>query len=363
MWNPRHIVEGTTPERLDTRRADDRTGNPRSFPGRSRSLSSPRVSLPGSWNGHCPDHQCASFRQRTPTGERVEQIYLSIVVGCYNAGRKVTGDLLELLTFLEGLGRPYEILVVEDGSDDGTLVALRAMVAQCDSIRLLTNTRNRGKGYSIRKGIHHASGRYVIFTDVDMAYAKSDILTVLNELARGKPVVVGNRRLPESVYSANNTLVKYVYRRHLLGAAFNLLVRTLFGIDTRDTQSGLKGFHRKTALRIFHRVYTDGFLFDIEIFIRARKLGVQVAEVPVHVTFTDADSTVRLTRQLFRVLPDLLRIKVRELAGDYAVAEDAKELAVSPGKQSPHPPEEARRVRPHVSIREGASSDRRTVDA
>ena len=96
---------------------------------------------------------------------------------------------------------------------------------------------------------------------------------------------MGNRRLPESVYVVNNALVKYVYRRHRMGDAFNTLVRLLFGLTTRDTQSGLKGFSRSAAAHIFQQLYTDGFLFDIEIFIRSRTLGIPVTEVPVQLTY------------------------------------------------------------------------------
>ena len=104
-----------------------------------------------------------------------------------------------------------------------------------------------GKGYSIRNGILNSRGKYIIFTDIDMAYSKSNLLSVLEKLESGHPLVVGNRRLPESVYVVNNALVRYVYRRHRGGNAFNTLVRLLFGLTTRDTQSGLKGFSRNAA--------------------------------------------------------------------------------------------------------------------
>ena len=95
------------------------------------------------------------------------------------------------------------------------------------------------------------------------------------------------------MYVVNNALVKYVYRRHRGGIAFNALVRLLFGLTTRDTQSGLKGFSRSAAARMFQQLYTDGFLFDIEIFIRSRALGIPVTEVPVQLTFEDDVTTVQ----------------------------------------------------------------------
>jgi glycosyltransferase involved in cell wall biosynthesis len=243
--------------------------------------------------------------------------HLSVVVGCYNAGAHLERRISNLVEFLEGIDREYEILVVEDGSVDDSLPTLRRLEAAHPSINVLTNPRNMGKGFSIRNGILNSRGRYIIFTDIDMAYAKGNLLAVLERLEAGDPLVVGNRRLPESVYVVNNALVKYVYRRHRGGIAFNALVRMLFGLSTRDTQSGLKGFSRNAAAPIFTHLYTDGFLFDIEIFIRSRALGIPVSEVPVRLTYEDDITTVQQFQFMFRVIPELIHIKTLELRGAY----------------------------------------------
>jgi dolichyl-phosphate beta-glucosyltransferase len=105
--------------------------------------------------------------------------------------------------------------------------------------------------------------------------------------------------------------------------AFNRLVRALFGLTTRDTQSGLKGFSRGAAEQIFQRLYTDGFLFDIEIFVRSRALGLPVVEVPVQLTFEDDVTTVQQFTYLLKVFPELARIKMLEIRGAYAGARDS----------------------------------------
>ena len=159
----------------------------------------------------------------------------------------------------------------------------------------------------------------------------------LERLESGEPLIVGNRRLPESVYVVNNTLVKYVYRRHRMGVAFNALVRLLFGLTTRDTQSGLKGFSRSAAARIFQQLYTDGFLFDIEIFIRSRTLGIPVTEVPVQLTYEDDITTVGQFRVLFSVIPELIHIKLLELRGAYQGPRDAaaaSRQSILPGREA-----------------------------
>jgi dolichyl-phosphate beta-glucosyltransferase len=243
--------------------------------------------------------------------------HLSLVLGCYNAAPHIEKRLLEVVAFLDSTKRDYELLIVEDGSLDDSLPILRRLEAVVPTLNVLRNPRNMGKGYSIRNGVLNSRGKYIIFTDVDMAYSKRNLLAVLERLESGEPLIVGNRRLPESVYVVNNALVKYVYRRHRLGGAFNTLIRLLFGLTTRDTQSGLKGFSRSAAARIFQQVYTDGFLFDIEIFIRSRALGIPVSEVPVELTYEDDITTVRQFRYLFTVVPELVRIKMLQMRGAY----------------------------------------------
>jgi hypothetical protein len=105
----------------------------------------------------------------------------------------------------------------------------------------------------------------------------------------------------------------------MMGSLFNFLVRKLFGLTTRDTQSGLKGFERQIAMQVFNRLYTDGFLFDVEIFVRAKKLGIQAEEIPVHLTYGTDESTVKHLQQFIEVLPDLTRIKFLEVTGAYSV--------------------------------------------
>jgi len=258
---------------------------------------------------------------------------LSIILGCYNASQHLETNIGELLRFLDSLKCSYEVLVVEDGSQDDSLAVLRRLQDHASGLTVLRNPKNMGKGFSIRNGVLNSNGRYVIFTDTDMAYSKQNLRTVLEKLENGHPIVVGNRRLPESIYTANNALIRFVYRRHYTGMAFNYLVRKLFGLATRDTQSGLKGFHRPVALQIFERLYTDGFLFDVEIFIRARKLGIPILDIPVHLTYGSDDSTVSQFRSFFSVLPQLIRIKFLELGGAYDPKSVSDSNAVTEGRR------------------------------
>src|ERR671912_2802779 len=118
---------------------------------------------------------------------------LSVVVGCYNAARHLEKRLRDLVAFLDGTGRSYEVLIVEDGSLDDSLPILRRFEAAVPSVHVLRNPRNMGKGYSIRNGILNSRGKYIIFTDIDMAYSKQNLLAVLARLEGGDPLIVGNR--------------------------------------------------------------------------------------------------------------------------------------------------------------------------
>jgi glycosyltransferase involved in cell wall biosynthesis len=283
--------------------------------------------------------------------------HLSLVVGCYNAASHLEERLLGLVAFLNGTGRDYEVLIVEDGSVDDSLPILRRLEADVPEITVLRNPRNMGKGFSIRNGILNSRGEFIIFTDIDMAYSKQNVLSVLERLESGEPFVVGNRRLPESVYVVNNALVKYVYRRHRLGVAFNALVRLLFDLTTHDTQSGLKGFSRSAGAQLFQQLYTDGFLFDIEIFIRSRILGIPVTEVPVQLTYEDDITTVGQFRYLFRVVPDLIHIKVLEMRGAYETCPPELEHTHGVGTaQAPAVAVLPSRVRPSTGAADGGTS-------
>ena len=248
------------------------------------------------------------------------QLDVSIIFGCYNAAPDLAQCVSLLYEMLERRGSEFEIVAVDDGSADSSLKELERLSGDFPALRTLRNPRNMGKGFSVRNGVLNSSGEKVVFVDADMAYAIENVAAVLDALDEGAGMVVANRRLPESVYTAHNSVIRYVYRRHRLGAAFNRLVRILYGIRTRDTQSGLKGFRREIAEAVFPRIVTDRFLFDVEIFIMASAYDIDIREIPVHVTFDSDDSTAAHFHTFLRVAPELVRIKYNQLRGMYRPA-------------------------------------------
>lgn len=199
-----------------------------------------------------------------------------------------------------------EIVVADDGSHDGTVDVARRTGAD----HVVVNPRNMGKGAAVKAGVAEATGRTVAFTDVDLAYPPAQIRRLLDEVERGSRMVVGSRWAAESSASSPATAV-----RQLKSRLFNLATRAAVGV-WRDTQCGLKAFEADAAAAIFGCVRQDGFAFDVELFLAAQALGIEVVEVPVRLDGRE-ETTVRLGGQVSAVL-DLLRIRRRLKRSGYA---------------------------------------------
>jgi glycosyltransferase involved in cell wall biosynthesis len=212
----------------------------------------------------------------------------------------------------------YEIIVIDDFSRDESVKTIRNVQTENDRVRLICNPHNMGKGFSIKNGVLNSSGKYIIFTDIDMVYSLENIKIVLEELNRGNDIVIGNRRLDDSIYIVPNKLIKYVYRRHFIGIVFNTIVRYIFGLNIRDTQSGLKGFNRETALTIFSNINTNRFVFDVEIFILAKNLNKTVKEIPVQLTYFSQRSTLNILKYSLKAISEVLSIKFYQIRGRYS---------------------------------------------
>jgi len=228
---------------------------------------------------------------------------LSVVVPAYREGRRIGASVLALRA---ALGEGTEVIVVDDGSPDETGAA--AKEAGAEVIRLPVN---KGKGAAVRTGVLAARGAAVVFTDADLSYAPSQIERVHAELERGADVVLGSRR-----HVGTTTLVRAGRVREISGRVFNLFTRLVLPRRFGDTQCGLKGFRREAAQAIFQRATVDGFAFDVEVLWLAAHLGYSIVEVPVELDSAPG-STVRLSRDVMRMLRDLVRIRRRAGTGGY----------------------------------------------
>ena len=287
------------------------------------------------------DRRVAHVRVRFDLEHRVQRppapgsYRLTVVVPAYREGgrigetvRRLRKDLAVLDTLpdplvdeLGDLGQgdepgaalePLEIVVVDDGSDDGT--ALEARAAGADQVIVLPV--NRGKGAAVRAGMLAARGRTVAFTDADLSYAPDHLIDLLGPIEAGWDVVVGSRR-----HDDTTTLVRARRLREIGGRAINLLTRIVLLGKYRDTQCGLKAFRSDVARVIFAHSRIDGFAFDVEVFHLVEAYQLSLSEVPVRVV-NSSRSTVHVVWDALRTIRDLFLVRSWARHGGYDLAPD-----------------------------------------
>ena len=238
---------------------------------------------------------------------------LSVVVPAYNEARRLPGTLARVIEYASRLDESVEIIVVDDGSTDGTGDVAASVEQASGLVTVVRSDRNRGKGAAVRRGMLAARLGHVLFTDVDLSTPIEEASKLRAALARGADVAIGSRRLPES-----DVQVHQPWLRELAGRTFSGLVSLLLLPGIHDSQCGFKAFRRSAARELFGQQRLEGFGFDAEVLWLARRLGYRVAEVPI-VWRDDHRSNVRLVRDSGGMLVDLGRIRLNDWAGRYAL--------------------------------------------
>ncbi|HYM49775.1 MAG TPA: dolichyl-phosphate beta-glucosyltransferase [Candidatus Limnocylindrales bacterium] len=200
---------------------------------------------------------------------------LSIVIPAYNEAQRLPATLDKIERYLGEHRLDAEVLVVDDGSQDGTAAIVRERAGRWGALRLVSADRNRGKGAAVRLGMAAAHGRFRVFTDADLSVPIDDLERVLGPLRNGTGVAIASRALPDSDVQLHQS-----WHRELMGKVFNRIVRIFVLGGIGDTQCGFKGFTAEAAERVFAPLQTDGFGFDVEVLYRARQAGYKIAEVP-----------------------------------------------------------------------------------
>jgi len=238
---------------------------------------------------------------------------ISIIIPAYNEEERLPAALDAVLVHLSARGFSFaEVVVVDDGSRDGTARVAAEYAKTHPSVRLLRNPGNRGKGYSVRHGMLEAAGDWLLFTDADLSAPIAE-LDKLMEAARDRraAVVVGSRALDRSLIGVHQP-----YFRETAGRIFNLAVRLLTGLSFWDTQCGFKLFEGRAAREIFRRQRLERFGFDVEVLFIARLLGYRAVETPVRWNHA-AGTKVSMFRDSLGMFLDLLRIRSFQLRGYY----------------------------------------------
>ena len=203
----------------------------------------------------------------------------SVVVPAFNEAQRLPRYLSEILTYFEGRGEPYEVIVVDDGSTDDTAGVVEAHGRQFPAVRVLRLGQNSGKGAAVRAGMLAARGEYRLFADADGATPITELKRLESSLAAGADVAIGSRVLVDPA-----VCVRARSHRVAAGRVFNWLVARLGLRSVEDSQCGFKAFTAVAAERLFGRLRTRGFGFDVELLLDAQAAGYRIVEVPVNWT-------------------------------------------------------------------------------
>ena len=234
-----------------------------------------------------------------------ELMDLSIVVPAFNESRKITETLHAITSFLDGRPWQCEIIVVDDGSDDGTAAIVGEASREDQRIRCLCNERNRGKGYSIRNGLSHSHGDVVGFIDADNKTEIGALDQVLKQFCNsGVDGVLGDRTL----VGTDIAQARRAYRQWG-SEIFRYMLRFCVGLSGfPDTQCGFKFFRRPVARDLFKRQFVDGYMFDVEILLLAVRSGYNLVRIPI-IWRDDPDSRFKPITGMLENLGELYRIR------------------------------------------------------
>jgi dolichyl-phosphate beta-glucosyltransferase len=236
---------------------------------------------------------------------------LSIVIPAYNEESRIAPTIREAVTHFRGCHRDVEVLVVDDGSRDGTSAVVRGLGEEFSEVRLIRLAANHGKGYAVRTGVVNAVGRMVLFADADGATPFAELERLEIALESGADIAIGSRAI-----RAEGVRVHAKRYRHVIGRTFHRMVEFLADAGVQDTQCGFKLFRSTVAHDLFSRMRMDGFSFDVELLMMAKRRGYRVAEIPVNWTHQPG-SKVNLTWDSIRMAADLFRIRRHYLSGEY----------------------------------------------
>lgn len=232
---------------------------------------------------------------------------ISIVIPAYNEEQRIGATVKKIATYFEG--QETEIIVVSDGSKDKTKEVVESL--KIKNVKVIEYHPNRGKGYAVKTGVLAAKGEYILMSDADLSTPIEQFAKFKSYIPHGN-VIIGSRALRRSLITKHQP-----WYRELIGKIFNKIVRVLAVRGIHDTQCGFKFFSRKAAMDIFPKLTIDGFGFDVEALMLARKLGYEIKELPV-VWENDERSKVSPIKHSVKMFFEVMKIRWNMLTEKYA---------------------------------------------
>lgn len=237
---------------------------------------------------------------------------LSVVIPAFNEEARLGGTLQRIVAYLDARGQEFEILVIDDGSSDKTARTADEFASRCSRrVRVFSNACNRGKGYSVRRGMLLSRGDYGLLSDSDLSTPIEEISKLEERMARrGLAIAIGSRDTQGAQVE-----VRQSRRREISGKAFNRMMRLVTGLPFSDTQCGFKLFDLRLTRRLFELQQIEGFGFDVEILYLAVKNGLKVEEVPV--VWRNAEGSKVSLASGLAAFVDLIAIRRNDRRGIY----------------------------------------------
>lgn len=232
----------------------------------------------------------------------IDRVKLSFVMPAYNEGDSIASALDTLDRIWKETGVRYEIVVVDDGSLDSTRLKASNYASNNGHVRVVGYRKNMGKGYAVKTGFIHSAGDAVVFVDSDLEIDMEKVTSYVEALRHGD-IVIASKWHPESIVEMPSV-------RRILGHGFNILVRLMTGVKSKDTQTGLKAIRRKAFEQIFPRLAVKRYAFDVELLAVANLYGLKVVELPVNVRMRGLFNPKDVWRMFIDLLGITYRLKV-----------------------------------------------------
>ena len=231
-------------------------------------------------------------------------MYLSVIIPAYNEENRIARTLSKIYNFLKTKNYSYEVIIVDDGSTDGTVTkAQESELFKGGSLCVIKNWINAGKGFSVKRGILASRGEYVLFTDADLSAPIEELDNIFYYVKNSYDIVIGSRSIQDS-----SVRVHQPWHRETMGKAFNFFIKLLLLKDFNDTQCGFKLFNGNVARRIVPLLKIDGFCFDVEMLYLAKNKGFKIKEAGV-VWENSPQSKVKIIGSSLSMFLDLLKIR------------------------------------------------------
>lgn len=243
---------------------------------------------------------------------------LSVIVPAFNEARRLQTNLLPLLSYLQNYRPATELIVVDDGSSDGTAQVAEKLFSQRPDVaaRVLRSPVNHGKGHAVREGLLAAQAPIALFSDADLSTPISELPKIVEPIETGQyDLVLGSRALNRKLIGRRQP-----WRREQGGKVFNAIVRLTTGLPFADTQCGFKAFQMEAVRPIIEQAQIDGFGFDVELLFLAQRAGLRILEVPVKWNHHEG-SKVHIVRDSLRMFSEVVSLRTRVAHGADGAAE------------------------------------------